>query len=247
MHTPTPDKLLISAIKQLADSLPLEQNFTWEIPISCPIQIPDNVIGPFKRNIYLKENLAPLLQNDENLEVHYWVIREWGGIKSFKPCKKNNQIIHEFCEQLGRQQLRRPTFNLISSLSKLAAFRDPQQYSIYDSRAIYSLNWMIFRYSSDKRLFPQPLGRNSAIAQLDTKTLFKLSGVQYSERGWKTSYHEYCELMRELSQEALGQKRPYWVEMLLFLAAPKYILNDIQKNTTVTIERAEKYKNILDK
>jgi hypothetical protein len=236
LSTVTLDDQLIAAIKHLADTLPLEQNYTWEMPNNLPLQIPEDVVGAFRRNVYLKENLAPLLQNDEDLEVHYWIIREWGGIRSFQRSELNNQRISEFRDQLRRKSLRRSTFNLISSVSKLAAFWDPQQYSIYDSRAVFALNWLIFCHSSDRRIFPQPLGRSSAISQFDTGTLFRLSGIYFAERNWKTAYHEYCELLRKLSREALGQERPYWVEMLLFVAAPRTILEDIQKNTTVTIK-----------
>jgi hypothetical protein len=175
------------------------------------------------------------LEGDNQLESHYWIIREWGGIKTFHINERNNQKIREFRKQLNHNRLQRSTFNLISSLSKLAAFWNPGKYSIYDSRAIFSLNWLIFRYSEHRQLFPQPIGRSTAVSMYDTATLFRLSGLGYTDRDWKTAYHEYCELLRYLAKEALNTDRPYYVEMLLFVAAPKLIVEDIRRNTKVQI------------
>jgi len=227
---------MITAIKNLAKSLPLEQHYTWEMPENVPIDIPQEIVSAFHRNIYLKEHLAQALENDSDLELHYWIIREWGGIKTFQVNERNSQQIHEFRQQLNHNRLRRSTFNLISSLSKLAAFWCPGEYSIYDSRAIFSLNWLIFRHSNHRRLFPQPLGRSTAVAMYDTATLYRLSGLDFSERDRRTAYHEYCELLQYLAREALNTERPYYVEMLLFVAAPQFIVEDIRRNTTVNID-----------
>jgi hypothetical protein len=226
---------MITAIKNLAKTLPLEQHYTWEMPGNAPIDIPEEIVGAFNRNIYLKEHLAQALDNDNNLELHYWIIREWGGVKTFQVNKRNNDQILEFRRELSRNRLRRPTFNLISSLSKLAAFWHPGEYSIYDSRAIFSLNWLIFRHTNDRRLFPQPIGRSAAVSMYDTTTLYRLSGLDFIERDWRTAYHEYCKLLRDLSRTALNKDRPYYVEMLLFVAAPEFIVEDILRNTKVNI------------
>lgn len=226
---------MIAAIQNLAKTLPLQQHFTWEMPENIPIDIPQEIVGPFYRNIYLKEHLARALEKDNDLELHYWIIRKWGGIKTFQINERNNDHIREFRQQLNHNRLRRPTFNLISSLSKLAAFWHPGEYSIYDSRAIFSLNWLIFRHTNDRRLFPQPTGRNAAVSMYDTATLYRLSGLDFIERDWSTAYHEYCKLLQDLAREALDKDRPYYVEMLLFVAAPQFIVEDIRRSTTVNI------------
>jgi len=227
---------MIAAIQNLAKTFPLEKHYSWEIPANVPIAIPHEIANAFDRNIYLKEHLAHKLENDNELEFHYWIIREWGGIKTFQINERNNQKIREFRQQLNHNRLRRSTFNLISSLSKLAAFWHPGEYSIYDSRAIFSLNWLIFRHSDHRRLFTQPIGRSTVISMYDTATLYRLSGLDYSDRDWRTSYHEYCELLRYLAREALNTDRPYYVEMLLFVAAPEFIVEDIRRNTKVQID-----------
>ena len=109
------------------------------------------------------------------------------------------------------------------------------RYAIYDSRAVFSLNWLIFRYCEKKRLFPQPIGRSTAISDYDTQTLFRLSRTDHQYRSHKTAYHDYCSLLQDLSEEIYDNRRPYFVEMLLFLAAPRNIIDDIKSSVTVTI------------
>ncbi len=74
------------------------------------------------------------------------------------------------------------------------------------------------------------------MSMYDTTTLYRLSGLEFSERDWRTAYHEYCELLRHLAREALNTDRPYLVEMLLFVAAPQFIVEDIRTKTTVNID-----------
>ena len=66
------------------------------------------------------------------------------------------------------------------------------------------------------------------MSMYDTATLFRLSGIEYSDRHWQTAYHEYCEFLRTLAKEALNTDCPYYVEMLLFIAAPEFIVADIR-------------------
>ena len=125
--------------------------------------------------------------------------------------------------------------NQISSLSKLSSFWEPARYAIYDSRAVFALNWIIFRYSKDKQLFPRPTGRNAEISKYDIETLFTLSGIDHRYRSHTTAYHEYCSLLEDLSEQIYGSRKPYFAEMLLFLAAPTKIIEDIKRSVTVTI------------
>lgn len=44
--------------------------------------------------------------------------------------------------------------------------------------------------------------------------------------------------MRTLSQAVFGEaSKPYKIEMLLFLLAPSYIVNEIKEGTTITIKQ----------
>jgi hypothetical protein len=184
----------------------------------------------------LKENLGPVLAQDNNLTVHYWVIRDWGGIRTFKVVDSNDARIGKFKEEILKGKLTRTSFAAISSLSKLSSFWEPARYAIYDSRAVFALNWVIFRYSEDRQLFPQPSGRNAEISKYDIGTLFSLSGIDHQYRSYTSAYHEYCGLLQDLSVQIYGSRKPYLAEMLLFLAAPTVILEEIKSSVTVTID-----------
>ena len=230
---------MIEHLKQLSKAIPLETAYDWEMPANLPIDIPPDIVGPFSRNIYLKENLASLLKSDHELKIHYWIIRDWGGIRTFQVGDRNNERIKIFKEEISRGKLTRATFASISSLSKLSSFWEPTRYAIYDSRAVFSLNWLIFRYCEKKHLFPQPTGRSTAISDYDTQTLFRLSKTEHQYRSHKTAYHDYCTLLQDLSKEIYDNRKPYFVEMLLFLAAPGNIIDDIKSSVTVTIRGKE--------
>ncbi len=227
---------LEQAIVELAQALPIEEHFSWDVPPDCPISIPETVEGSFCRNFYLKENLAPLLENDTDRKSHFWIIQKWGGIRTFKDTPENQRRIHSFERQLCEGKMTREIFGVISSLSKVASFKKADTYSIYDSRVIFALNWLLFCHTEKPNLFPQPLGRNAELADIDANTLMTLSGRSFTVRSHKTAYFEYCDLMKKVAKEALKQERPYHAEMLLFAAAPKWIVADIKRRTTVTIE-----------
>ena len=226
---------LIEQLKQLSETLRLEDNYTWEVPSNTPVSIPSNIFDNFSRNIYLKENLRKSLENDDELKNHYWIIQEWGGIRTFKKNGRNDQRITEFKSQLDSGTLKRPTFNLISSLSKIASFMQPNKYAIYDSRAIYALNWLLFCYSEKKQLFPQPAGRSAELAKYDIQTIIRLADKGHEYKSHKTAYHDYCRLLKELSKNVYSDDNPYKVEMLLFLAAPTKIIDSIMSSVSISI------------
>ena len=225
---------LIKRLKELSIQVPLEENFDWEFPVS-PINIPENIDGTYFKNIYLKKNFNKVLQNDLNLENHYWIIQEWGGIKSLKQNDRNDEKINKFKKQLPTGKLTKEIFNLISSFSKLASFIKPNKYAIYDSRAIYSLNWLLFNFTDETELYPQPSGRNPKLSQYDLSTIFNLTKKDITYKSHKTAYFEYCELLKFLSKKVYDEDKPYKIEMLLFLIAPTKIIECIEKKTTITI------------
>ena len=226
---------LISAVRKLATDLPLEDYYDWGMPSQLPISIPAKIEGPFERNVYLKENLMARSDVAPDLETCFWVIQDWGGIGGFKDNPGNRQRISDFYDRLEKGDLTRDLHSVLPSLSKLAAFRWPDRYSIYDSRAVYALNWLLYCHTEDPVLFPQPPARSKALVEIDTQTLYRLADRKYSVRKHKTAYFEYCELLTQLACEALGQKRPYYAEMLLFVAAPEWVPNDIRRRTSVAV------------
>lgn len=227
---------LIDKLIELKTKYPIEEYFSWDIPNTVPIEIPSTIQNIYVRNIYLKESFAPSLSNDENLKNHYWIIQEWGGIKSFKQNKKNDEKIIKFKSQLEREILTRDTFERISSFSKIASFLNPKKYAIYDSRAIYSLNWLLFNYTNIKELYPQPSGRNKELTKYDVQTIIRLAKSGHTYRSYKTAYHHYCNLLIDLSKKVYNDNRPYQIEMLLFLIAPTEIINMIESNVEINIK-----------
>jgi hypothetical protein len=226
---------LTDALRQLASAYPLDC-FEWTLPESCPIAIPSHESSGYAKNVFLKENLHRLISNDESLDSHYWTIQEWGGIGSFKKSERNSLRIKNFLAELGKGTLTRQSFECISSHSKVASFIDPDRYAIYDSRAIYTLNWLIFNCSDDLELFPQPAGRSSSLAKYDMQTIFRLTKRAFSYRSHKSAFHDYCKLMKDLSIEVFGpNSKPYEMEMLLFMIAPTWAVGDIEKSVSLVI------------
>ncbi|NHB57177.1 hypothetical protein G9F32_03905 [Acinetobacter sp. 194] len=226
---------LISVLKELSVKHDVK-NYKWEIPKSCPLKIPSEIISNFDQNIYLKENMHTLLNQIDCLSIYYWMIQEWGGIASFKRNEINDAKILKFIEELDKKSLTKISFERISSLSKVASFMKPNDYIIYDSRVIYALNWLLFNYVPEIELFPQPQGRNSELVKYDMQTIFRLSGQKHIYRSHKTAYHEYCELLKGLSVEVYGKEtQPYLLEMLLFDIAPENIVKDIEKTVSLKI------------
>ena len=226
---------LIKRLKELSLQVPLEDNFDWEFPMA-PITIPENIITTYSKNIYLKENFSQALKNDLNLKNHYWIIQEWGGIKSLKQNDRNDDKIQKFKKQLTTGKLTKEVFSLISSFSKLASFINSNEYVIYDSRAIYSLNWLLFNFSDEKELYPQPSGRNPKLSQYDLPTIFRLAKQGHTTKSHKTAYQDYCNLLKYLSRQVFNDDKPYKIEMLLFIIAPTIIIDCIERKTKITIE-----------
>ena len=228
-------KNLTEKLQELSSNFPLEKNFIWDVPSTAPIDIPEDIKNSYLRNIYLKENMSEILQNDLELKNHYWIIQEWGGIKSLKQNQRNDEKIRKFKKQINTEKLTKETFGLISSFSKIASFLEPKKYAIYDSRVIYSLNWLIFRYCKDNEFFPQPTGRSAALAKYDMQTIFRLSNRNYTYISHKDAFFKYCHLLSELSEAVYNDKNPYKIEMLLFLIAPEYIVSDIDNSVEISI------------
>jgi hypothetical protein len=227
---------LIAQLKNLSREFPIEELYVWDIPESAPIKIPANVQGGYLENVYLKKNLASKLNNDTSMDTHYWVIHDWGKIRSFGRHTKNEKIIAEFIAQLDKGALLRRTFNLISSLSKVASFMNHREYAIYDSRAVYSLNWLIFAHTKSKELYPQPPGRSKELAKYDMQTIVRLANKDHTYMSHKIAYHHYCKFLKELSKEVYGDEAPYQIEMLLFLIAPGKIVASIRDSVSINFE-----------
>ncbi len=226
---------LVKKLNHISESVHLE-DFEWEIPSNCPIEIPLSSSSGYEKNVYLKDNFHQHISNDEGLSSHYWVIQEWGGIGSFKKNVRNDKRINKFMQELPKERLTKDSFSCISSLSKVASFIEPEKYVIYDSRVIYSLNWLLFNLTDEKSLFPQPAGRSASLAKYDMQTIFRLTKQEVTYRSYNVAFHEYCQLIRMLAPLIFGKgSEPYKLEMLLFMIAPTWVINNIESSVSIKI------------
>lgn len=235
-------KKIFEIINELLLKIDLEKSYEWKIPPNCPIEISADIKGNYQKNIFLKKNLGPLLRKDESLDAHYWLIQEWGGIRNFKKTDNNSKRIRDFKTSLLNKKLTLQTFSTISSLSKIAAFLEPNLYSIYDSRVIFTLNWLFLCNIDKPYLFPKPPSRNAIVSGIEIETLALFSNIQYNTISKKSAYFEYCNLLKEIATEINNETRPYHIEpyhieMALFVSAPSVIAEDIKNRTKVEIKR----------
>jgi len=227
---------LIDILNKLKRKYKIEDYYTWNFSDDVPITIPDYITDNFSRNIYLKENYHTALENDINLKNHYWIIQKWGGITSLKQNDRNDMKIKKFKEELNKDKLTKDSFNTISSFSKIASFMDSEKYVIYDSRVIYSLNWLLFNYTNIKELYPQPSGRNPKTSLYDMATIIRLANQNHIYKSHKIAYHDYCKLLTKLSKEVYGEAKPYKLEMLLFILAPSEIVESIKSSVSISFK-----------
>ena len=138
---------LKAIIQTYAYTHPLDERFVWDFALEdLPSAVADLLpkSSAFQKNVALKNCLRRHLRcNDYSIE--YWIIQTWGGIRRFKKNKINDQRIAELYDRLDKGSLSRDLFGCISSLSKVASFFNPSEYTIYDSRAIFSLNWLLLK------------------------------------------------------------------------------------------------------
>lgn len=218
------------------------ENFPWAIPSDSPIALPQDLQSNYDKNIYLKENYKK--SGADNLKNRFWLIQKWGGIAGFKESIKNNNLLKvggQFEQELLSKNLSKDSFRVISSLSKVASFIDYKNYAIYDSRAIFALNWLLFKYGESNKFFPQPLGRNTLLSQYNLHTIFNISGREFSYYAEEDAYHQYCNLLKKLSKAVYNQDEPYHIEMLLFILATEFVINknktgDIKDSLTLVIK-----------
>lgn len=115
----------------------------------------------FEQEIYLKFSINNMYKKQPELDR--WIVQAWGGIATHKAfdtlhVSKNNK-----------------SFDRISSWSKIASFEDLKNNIIYDSRVIYSLNWLIYKYNKLNKKYEkylhQPSSRSRVITLLPVNSI----------------------------------------------------------------------------
>ncbi|HBR22882.1 MAG TPA: hypothetical protein DD713_10130 [Nitrospiraceae bacterium] len=247
---------VLEQLKKYSKEIDLSSRFLWEFDGTFLNSIPQigsfvngNFNNPFERNEALKFKLTEYFQqNPSDVEnLHFWIINDWGGIKNFKNNDQNRSKIKNFKNEIKNERLTRGTFSTISSLSKLSSFWDCKNFVIYDSRVIYSLNWLILKLSKEKKYYPTPAGRSEVIANYNIDTVIRLFHKDKNRDedlyfSYKEAYHKYCHLMKDWSMKlwhdnySVRRQYPFYLEMLLFLIADKEIFEDIKTSIHIEIK-----------
>ena len=209
----------------------------------CPIEV-NFTDKSLEGHLYLKHHLFYALEKKFNdgeikllLEDCAWIINDWGEIKFDLTKGNNTNILNNFLDKIFQKDSNRKVFDIkeeyriISSLSKVASFCKPQDYAIYDSKAILSINWLKIEYArkNDKKIkiFPQPPGGSNVVKNYNLKSLCNLAKYDIEEYKDEDKYQEYCSLLKEISKKIYvsldGKNKerfkdwPYLAEMFLFL------------------------------
>jgi hypothetical protein len=202
--------------------------------------------NPFEQNVNLKWILSEKYKNNkEQSFIDFWIINIWGGIAGFKPNEKNIIKLQKFKKQLEKGKLTKDCFETISSLSKVSSFIEPENFVIYDSRVIYTLNWLILSCENQngfkQKYFPMPNGRNKVITNFDMKTIINLSHIEEYENETELyikpqfAYFEFCKFIKKNAKIIYGENaKPYELEMLLFTIADKEIFKDLKERIKIT-------------
>ncbi len=200
----------------------------------------------FDKNVRLKWILKEKYEKTTNSDsLDFWIINKWGGIRGFKPNDRNKKKVKTFRNQLLKRRLSLDSFSTISSLSKISSFIDPNNFVIYDSRVIYTLNWLILTCENQKIFrelyFPMPSGRNKIISDFDMNTILNLYHIsEYSQENsifvnQQQAYFDYCDFVKKATIEVFGSNsKPYELEMLLFTLADKEIFEELKEKVKIT-------------
>jgi hypothetical protein len=215
-------------------------------------------LTPYQKQIKLRFLISNKLNECLNKNTHLfeklclWIIKDWGGIKGAKDDETLKYVMDFFsCPS--------PSFNRISSTSKVGSFLYPDKFIIYDARVAYSLNWIILSKDAGKFYFPIPDGRNSRMTALDLSVLIRLKNISnyqcvtnLTEKRFisncdkslfipeKIAYTEFCKVINLVNNELWGDDKEkseklYYTEMLLFSIADRQIFQDITTSLTLNI------------
>lgn len=247
-------KKVIERLKEFSSQIELKSRFDYNFGITDTFFNPNEIFdltnfnNAFDQNVKLKWILKEkYISTFNSTEIDFWIINSWGGIRGFKENQRNIDKIEIFKKQLDKKKLSLDTFGTISSLSKLSSFIDPDNFVIYDSRVIYTLNWLILNCENQngfrQKYYPMPSGRNKIIADFDMNTIINISHLDvYANKNdlyksHQLAYFDFCDFVRTTSKIIYGENaKPYELEMLLFTLADKEIFMDIKENLKITIK-----------
>jgi hypothetical protein len=188
---------------------------------------------PFDENVLLKEIISDkLVSKKNNLNYYYWIVKQWGGITKFN---ETDVIINDFFKQIKNGKIESKFYNRISSFSKIAAFKFPDKYYIYDSKVAYVLNWILLKSKKETFYFPIPEGRNTDLTKnYNMDTIISLFNEgKYFEK--KYAYIIFCELIDKIFSNMNKFDKAYYIEMFLWGLFENIVL-EIKQKVKITID-----------
>lgn len=247
-------KEVLKKLKSLSKEINLSERFNYNFEINHIFNNNDKKKLTDQKNLFIRNKILKQIirekyeQKNDYLELDFWIINEWGGIRGFKENQKNIGKINKFKKQIFSDKITKESFSTISSLSKIASFINPDKFFIYDSRVIYSLNWLILTCENQEHInekyFPLPNGRNKIISNYDMNTIINISHINQFENPKELytkeqdAYLRYCDFIKNGSREVFnGEVNSFELEMLLFTIADEEIFQDIKRNIKITTNR----------
>ena len=186
-----------------------------------------------------------------------WIIKTWGGIKGI-----SDSSIKTIVENLNNKKY---SFNNISSWSKVHSFKNVDTDVIYDSKVIYSVNWLLLNLDNDYRFFLQPEGRNKKLTTFPINAIINFKNtnlIDTSKRGSKAfekiyleenevyvKYREfvsllnsklwndeYIDLTKLIGKKIYLRDYSFFTELLLFNMADDVIVEDVRKSIFIALK-----------
>ncbi len=219
----------------------------------------DTKISKFVKDVGLKFIVNEDI-NDSSKDIKLiskWIIKIWGGIKGI-----GDTTITDIIENINSKEY---PFKNISSWSKVHSFKNIDTDIIYDSKVIYSMNWLILQLQNNEyKFFHQPMGRNKKLTTfpMDAIINYKYSDlIDMKKRGEKATekvyhsqsevYTKYKDIIHSINSELWGNESidlskingkiiymkdyPFFTELLLFNMADDVIFQDIREKVLVKI------------
>ena len=273
-------KTIVRKIKSLTNNDPfkyLEAQSTWFSESFVSLEHKDRypyITGEFDSFFFDKSisklekevGLKFVVNNELKQQGHdrkksaKWIIKTWGGIRGIK-----DSSIQDIVENLDKQEF---LYKNISSWSKVLSFKNIDNDVIYDSKAIYSLNWLLLHLNNPTKYFVQPEGRNRKLIAFPINAIINFRHsklINLEKRGEKAIenvyyksdevYIKYREIVRLINLEIWDNKYidltklvghkvylkdySFFTELLLFNMADDVIVTDVQNNVSISYKYEE--------